>query len=197
MSDEETLNVYNAKIDDYVAIAHKAPPQNLLDFIAAVPAGGSVVDLGCGPGFSAQTMAEHGLSVEAWDLSDAMIAHAATLPGVVARKLGFDDLPGTPTYDGIYASFSLLHAPRADVPHHVATIANSLHPGGVFHLGMKLGEGEHRDGLGRRYSYFSMDELLGMLNDNDLTPVWQKQDSEMGLAGTVDPYAIIRSVKNA
>ncbi|WP_147126324.1 class I SAM-dependent methyltransferase [Shimia ponticola] len=197
MSDEETLNVYNAKIDDYVAIAHKAPPQNLLDFIAAVHPGGTVVDLGCGPGFSAQTMAEHGLKAEAWDLSDAMIAHAATLPGVRARKLGFDDLPGTGSYDGIYASFSLLHAPRADVPRHIATIAKSLRPGGVFHLGMKLGEGEHRDGLGRRYCYFSLDELLDMLTENGLTPVWQKQDAEMGLAGTIDPYAIIRSVKDA
>lgn len=196
MSDAETLNVYNAKIDDYVAIAHKAPPQNLLDFIAAVRPGGRVVDLGCGPGFSAQTMAEHGLEVEAWDLSQAMYDHAAARPGVTARLLGFDDLPQEPSFDGIYASFSLLHAPRDDVPHHIATIARALFPGGVFHIGMKLGSGQARDAIGRRYAYFSMDELLNMLTANGLTPVWQKQDSERGLAGTLDPYGIIRAVKH-
>ena len=199
MSDETTLNVYNDKIDDYVSIVQKDPPQNLLDFISAASEhapDAKVLDLGCGPGHAAKVMADHGLTVEAWDLSQAMFDHASAQPGVTARMLGFDDLPGTPTYHGIYASFSLLHAPRSDVPKHIATIAQSLFEGGVFHIGMKLGAGEQRDALGRRYCYFSMDELIGMLTRSGLTPVWQKQDREPGLAGTIDPYAIIRAVKN-
>ena len=154
LSDETTLNVYNDKIDDYVSIVQKDPPQNLLDFISAVAEhapNAKVLDLGCGPGHAAKVMADHGLTVEAWDLSQAMYDHASAQTGVTARMLGFDDLPGTPTYHGIYASFSLLHAPRSDVPNHIATIAQSLFDGGVFHIGKKLGSVEQRDALGRRY----------------------------------------------
>jgi SAM-dependent methyltransferase len=48
----------------------------------------------------------------------------------------------TDAFDGIWASFSMLHTPKAEHRTHVAAMARALRPGGYLYLGMKLGEGE-------------------------------------------------------
>lgn len=196
MSDKETLDVYSAKVADYVGMTHDVPSDNLLAFIKALPENSRALDLGCGPGHAAAVMASHGIAVEAWDLSQGMVDHASTQPGVTALLKGFDDLPATPSFGGIYANFSLLHAGREDFQRHIADIAASLVGGGVFHIGMKTGTGEHRDALGRRYTYHTLDDLMTILNSNGLTPIWHKEGREKGMAGTIDPFVLIRAVKH-
>ena len=46
---------------------------------------------------------------------------------------------------GFGASYSLLHAPRAEMPRHLAAIARALRPDGVLSLTLKEGQGEARD----------------------------------------------------
>ena len=41
----------------------------------------------------------------------------------------------------------------------IRTIFKSLKPDGLFSLGLKLGSGEKRDKIGRKYSYFEEHEL--------------------------------------
>jgi hypothetical protein len=48
----------------------------------------------------------------------------------------------TEAFDGIWASFSLLHTPKAEHSRHIGAMARALRPGGYLYLGMKLGEGE-------------------------------------------------------
>ena len=89
-------------------------------------------------------MAQAGLQVEAWDPSREMAKAAATHDGVRAHQRDFEALPDVPTYDGIYANFSLLHVPRADGIRHIHTCHKALYTGGVLHLGMKTGSGARR-----------------------------------------------------
>ena len=60
MSDDETLGVYAEQTEKYVAMMEKEASRDKVidEFIAACPKGGTVLDLGCGPGHYAQTMAE-------------------------------------------------------------------------------------------------------------------------------------------
>ena len=60
MTDAQTLAVYDVKIDDYLRLTQAPPSKSLLAFIKAIPEGGRVLDLGCGPGFAAAEMARHG-----------------------------------------------------------------------------------------------------------------------------------------
>ena len=152
MTDAQTLAVYDVKIDDYLRLTQAPPSKSLLAFIKAIPEGGRVLDLGCGPGFAAAEMARHGCNVEAIDGSAEMVAAASKHPGVIARQATFDDLPAQATYYGIYANFSLLHAKRADFNRHIQACHAALLPGGIFHLAMKLGTGAKRDALGRFYT---------------------------------------------
>lgn len=140
MTDPETIRIYDSRAADYAALTdgHTAGSPVLRDFIAACPPGGRVLDLGCGPGTAAGLMAAAGLQVDALDASAEMVALARAHPGVSARQATFDEVTGTALYDGIWASFSLLHAPRSDMPRHLAALKEALTPGGLFHIGLKL-----------------------------------------------------------
>ena len=191
-ADPETLAVYAKKADDYAALtAGDRPMPALAAFIQAVPRGGKVLDLGCGPGMSSAFMRDAGLRPDPVDASPEMIEIARDTHGLDARVATFDDLKEVDVYDGVWANFSLLHAPRADLPHHLTAIAQSMTPGGHFHIGMKTGTGERRDALGRRYTFVEVPELRGLLNAVGIEVLTEKEGSEPGLAGTVDPFVLM------
>nr|WP_254430559.1 MULTISPECIES: class I SAM-dependent methyltransferase [unclassified Ruegeria] len=186
VTDQDTIAVYDAQAEKYAQLTNKdnAADPRVSEFIAAIPAGGRVLDLGCGPGTSAALMAQAGLVVDATDASARMVELASTHPGVTARQAGFADLDAAGLYDGIWANFSLLHAARAQFPSHLAAIQNALKPRGIFFIAMKLGQGEGPDRLGRFYSYYSEDELKTYMKDAGFTVVSQRTGRGTGLDGS-------------
>nr|WP_249200456.1 class I SAM-dependent methyltransferase [Thetidibacter halocola] len=191
------MRVYDARAAEYADALGADPASNaaLSAFIAALPKGGRVLDLGCGPGTWARRMVEAGLTVEGWDASEGMIAIASRVPGLTVRQARFEDLDAEAAYDGIWANFSLLHAPRADMPEHLARIARALRPGGVLHVGLKEGTGEARDSLGRFYAYYGLDEFRDLLRDAGLRPDGARQGADKGLDGTVAPWFTLSATK--
>lgn len=194
-TDPETLAFYDRAATDYAdRFAGKGKPdQDMLAFIAELRPGGLVLDLGCGPGRSAALLREAGFAIEAMDASEGMVRTARERYGVEARLGTFDDLDAVARYDGIWANFSLLHAPRAALPRHLAAIARALRPGGVLHLGLKVGEGEERDHLGRLYVYFTPGELEGLLDAAGFDVTGRREDAMTGMAGNKDPFVILRA----
>ncbi|WP_373050544.1 class I SAM-dependent DNA methyltransferase [Thalassovita aquimarina] len=192
--DEETIRIYDARAEDYAQVtAADAPGRLLRDFITAVPTGGRVLDLGCGPGIDAGLMAQAGLQVDAVDASAEMVALADQRPGVSARQATFVDLDAEAAYHGIWANFSLLHAPRNDMPRHLAAIHRALKPGGRFHMAVKTGEGEKRDSIGRYYSYYTEPELMRLLQDAGFTATKIVHGSDKGLDGVVADWISVAS----
>lgn len=197
MSDAQTLGVYAAQADKYAKVtANQVHDPMLAAFIKAVVPGGAVLDLGCGPGIAAEQMALAGLRVTATDPVPEMVALAAQKRGVTAVLGRFDDLSATDTYDGIWANFSLLHAPRKDIPKHLSAIAHALRPNGVFHIGVKLGTGEKRDSIGRLYTYFAEAELVGMLTAAGMTVKDRTKGRDKGLDGTMADWICLRAWRN-
>lgn len=192
MSDSETLAVYDQQAEDYARLTKSdARDQQLLDFIAALPDGGKVLDLGCGPGFAAATMAQAGLRVDATDGSEEMVALAAAHDGVTAWQATFEQITGVALYDGIWANFSLLHAPRNDMPRHLAALHRAAKPGARFHIGVKTGTGERRDALGRLYTYYTKKELLTLLNTTGFTATDHRTGCAEGLDGTMADWIVV------
>jgi SAM-dependent methyltransferase len=190
--DSKTIETYDAKAQEYVNLfSTDRPSRQLRDFIAALPKGGKALDLGCGPGNSAAMMRDAGLQVAAIDASPKMVELGREKYGLDIRLGSFDDVTETAVYDGIWASFSLLHAPRADMPRHLSAIHKALKPNGILMLGMKTGTGEKRDHLGRMYTYYSRENLDNLLQTAGFTPASHFEGSEMGLAGDVEPFIII------
>ncbi|MDW3224571.1 MAG: class I SAM-dependent methyltransferase [Paracoccaceae bacterium] len=190
MSDNETLKVYGDKAAEYADMLKDVVAKDplLAAFIADIPKGGTVLDLGCGPGDFAAEMARAGLVVTAYDPVPEMVEMAAAHAGVTARQASFDDLNAENEYDGIWANFSLLHAAREDMPRHLTQIATALNPGGRFHIALKSGEGSKRDRVGRFYTYYTDSELTGLLEDAGFAVTYRATGSGKGLDGQEAPW---------
>ncbi len=187
MSDPETIRVYDNRAAEYAGLTGDATAKDpqLRAFIGALPAGGRVLDLGCGPGQAAALMAASGLQADATDASSEMVAMATAHPGVTAWQATFADIAGDDLYDGIWASFCLLHAPRSDMPRHLAALHRALKPGGTFYIGLKTGDGEKRDSIGRLYTYYQPQELDHLLKTAGFTPQNHRTGSARGLDGSM------------
>lgn len=198
MADARTIAVYNAKAKDYAQMVDAGgPDQTLRDFIAALPKGAKVLDLGCGPGGASAHMRAAGLDPDPVDASPAMIALARERFDLPARLGTFDEIEGEALYDAVWANFSLLHAPRADLPRHFASLARALRLGGLFHVGLKTGTGMARDAIDRLYTYVTVEELHRLFADAGLTVLSTREGSEKGLAGTDDPFVLCLARKPA
>lgn len=190
--DDETMAVYAAEAGRYADLTGERSPE--LDvFLGLVTPGGRILDLGCGPGHDAAVMAGRGFEVDAMDASAEMVAEAQARHGLAARVAGFDDVDAEASYDGVWASFSLLHAPKADMPGHLRRLHSALRPGGRIMVGLKTGEGERRDRLGRFYAYYTRDELVGLMEDAGFGVTSEFVGADAGLDGAVAPWIMVQA----
>ncbi|MGB0519279.1 MAG: class I SAM-dependent methyltransferase, partial [Candidatus Puniceispirillaceae bacterium] len=153
MVDRDTMAAYAANIDKYRNLVTKIGGNSRLDgFLARLSEGAEILDLGCGVGDSAVRMRDAGFAVSCTDASPDMVATANDLHGLDAVQKSFSELQEDAAYDAVWASFSLLHAPRAEMPANLVRIHRAIRPGGLFYMGLKLGAGEARDAAGRFYA---------------------------------------------
>jgi len=197
MSDPETLRVYEENAADYAALGMTDGQIASLDgFLAQVTPKGHILDIGCGPGLHAAYMQTRGFRVSAIEPAAAFRAEAISR-GIDVRAGGFDDISDTATYDGVWASFCLLHARRADLPRHITAMARALRPGGILFVGMKIGEGEARDRLGRFYTYVTDAELTAMIEATGLTITSRATGTDTGFDGTLSNHILMTARNHA
>jgi SAM-dependent methyltransferase len=196
MPDRRTIALYDAEADAYAEQSHRARRYPRLErFIDAMPADARVLDLGCGPGKWAARMVERGLEVDALDASTGMAAAAKAAHGLDVRVGTFDDVTGENLYDGIWAHYSLLHAPRDALPRHLAALARALRPDGLFLIVMKLGEGEARDSKDRLYTYYTEQDLERLLTDAGFAIVEREYGDDVGFDGSPHWYIALHARK--
>lgn len=194
MTDRQTIDTYDAQAGAYADLTRRdRPDPQLLDFIACLPAGGHVLDLGCGPAAASVDMRRAGLQVDPVDASSEMVRLANDTHKIGARQATFEQIDAIDTYDGVWANFSLLHARIADFPRHLEALHRALKPSGHFHIGMKLGSGESRDRLGRYYSYYSRHDLKRHLTGAGFTVLAVSTGEGKGLSGEVAPWVAMLS----
>lgn len=151
--DDETLEFYRRNAQAYAGWA-KAPSTRLKGFLALLPPGGFVLELGCGAGNHSAVMLADGFVVRATDGSPEMAEIASRRLGQRVDAMRFDELDAHDAYDGVWASACLLHVPRDELTGVLARIHRALKTDGVFYASFKIGEGcDGRDNLGRYYNY--------------------------------------------
>lgn len=190
--DAKTIEVYDARAAEYARQNKYLEGRNgLLAFCEALPKGAHVLDLGCGPGHYAAFFANRGCLVDAVDASLEMVRLADQHEGVSARRASFDDISRVEVYDGIWANFSLLHAPRADFPRHLAALHRACKPAARFHIGMKLGSNAARDTIDRMYTYYTEDDLLTHLMTADFKIDHCEYGNGPGLSGELSDWIMV------
>lgn len=190
--DATTINVYDSKVTEYQNLSiDVVQDRRLKQFANTLPKNATVLDYGCGPGEAAAYFAERGMHAHAFDASTEMVALARRHSLVKVWQAGFHDFNAVDTYDGVWASFSLLHAPRSDMRGLLVTINKSLKANGKFCISVKLGSGEARDALGRLYTYYQHEELEVLLATAGFTWESHLNGSSKGLDGSTSDWISI------
>lgn len=111
-------------------------------FLARVPAGGLILDAGCGSGRDSKALLAAGYRVEAFDASPELARLASEYLGRAVAVRRCQEVNEQAKYDGIWACASLLHLREAEIPDALCRLCTALRPGGTLYLSFKLGEGE-------------------------------------------------------
>jgi SAM-dependent methyltransferase len=156
--DDDTLQFYRRNAEAYAGWA-KAPSARLRGFLALLPPGGSILELGCGAGNHSAEMLAAGFAVRATDGSPEMAEVASRRLGRPVETMLFHELDAQQAYDGVWASACLLHVPRDELLGILGRVRAALKPEGLFYASFKVGEGDGRDKLGRYYNYPSREWL--------------------------------------
>ncbi|MFT3783722.1 MAG: class I SAM-dependent methyltransferase [Nibricoccus sp.] len=149
-------------------------------FTSLIPAGGRILDAGCGVGRDAVWFARHGFQVLAIDASPAMVDIARS-QGVDAQKILFEEMVFDGEFDAVWACASLLHVPHSEISDVLARIHRALKSHGVLYISVKEGVGEGVAEDGRFFSYFSIDEMGALLADHGrfgVVKVWANESPE-------------------
>ena len=192
--DNITIDIYNKNAAKYANLEiDKVSLKAYREFSSLLPKNGIVLDYGCGPGYFSKKFLADGFQVNAFDASEKMI-EIASMETRVNWWLGdFKSFRATTLYDGIWANFSLLHAPKKEIFQLIRTIFKSLKPRGLFSLGLKLGIGEKRDKIGRKYSYFEEQEIRSMLSNEGFYHISHHLGEAKGLDGESANFIIMIS----
>jgi SAM-dependent methyltransferase len=171
-----TVRAYDDFAEEYAAGHAELPPviaTAVARLAALLPAGSRVLEIGSAGGRDAEALEAAGLVVRRTDITPGFVrmleqsGHRADVVDPLTDDLSDPAAPGTP-YDAVWASASLLHVDRDDLPVVLRRLAEATRPGGLLHLSLKEGEGEgwstHGDvGAPRRFTYWHEDALRDVL----------------------------------
>jgi 2-polyprenyl-3-methyl-5-hydroxy-6-metoxy-1,4-benzoquinol methylase len=148
-----------------------------------VPAGGTVLEVGSGPGWDADFVEAQGVSVRRTDVTRAFIDLQDERGKEVERLDVTSDELGGP-YDAVLALAVLQHVDRAQLPAVLGRVAAALKPGGVFLLSIREGDGEQWEVGDSGNPYFTVlwrePDLCDLLEDAGFGLDWRSwgEDSE-------------------
>lgn len=157
--DEATLQFYRGNAEAYARRTFTSRQARLMAFLAQLPPGASILELGCGAGGDTAEMLARGFAVRPTDGSPEMADVASKHLGRTVETLLFHDLDEVEAYDAVWANACLLHVPRPELADVLARIWRALKAEGVFYASYKEGEADGRDTLDRYYNYPSQDWL--------------------------------------
>lgn len=157
-ADSATLRFYAEQAPEYHARCQAGINCDLGGWLDRLPPGAEILELGCGAGRDAAEMLRRGFRVEPTDGVPAMAALAEQRLGRPVRVLRFAELDAHTRYDAVYASYSLLHVPRAALADVLQRVWRALRPGGWHMATYKSGGAAGRDDLGRYFNYLSREQ---------------------------------------
>jgi len=193
--DHKTLSFYEQQAPAYASRYKNPNARHLEAFLALMPPGGSILELGCGAGADSEFMLFRGFRVRPTDGTPEMAQAAAQRLGMPVETLLFTDLDEENTCDGIWASACLLHVPRESLSVILARIHAALKTGGAFYASFKAGDKEGRDQFDRYYNYPSEHLLRQWYAASGWVNVLIETDMGSGYDGKPTEWLYVTAIK--
>jgi ubiquinone/menaquinone biosynthesis C-methylase UbiE len=138
---EETYDRGSRDYGDYFKTPHQFIEPERQQFVQQLSAGSKILDCGCGPGMDAEKFSQLGYNVTAIDLSERFVSltkervQTATVKKMDMRHLEFPQA----SFDGLWASFSLLHIRASDIEQTLSGFRIVLRPHGLLFAAVHRG----------------------------------------------------------
>lgn len=140
-------NYYNENAKDFFeGTAYVDMSHQYKDFLASIPKGGKILDVGCGSGRDSRLFKSDGYEVVAIDGSVELCKLASKHIEQDVIHMQFQEIDFPPIFDGVWACASLLHVPSYELKEVLKRIKNSLKPEGIMYTSFKYGDFEGERG---------------------------------------------------
>jgi SAM-dependent methyltransferase len=165
---DATLAAYQHGAAQYLQARRKPGPAltAFLDRLAALTAGGNVLEIGSGPGWDADYLEARGVRVTRTDATQAFVDQQRAA-GHDARLLDVRWDPLGHPYQAVLANAVLLHLPRPQFVDAVQRARQAVVPGGTLAVTLKEGDGarwtHEKLPMPRHFTYWREPELRAAL----------------------------------
>lgn len=148
----KTIDYYNKHAEEFTASTFEVDMESLYQpFLAELPEGTRIFDVGCGSGRDTLAFKNKGYQVDAIDYSEELVKKASRLTGIPIKLKSFYEIDDYEAYDGIWACASLLHCERNHLKEVIGKLVSALKPNGVLYMSFKYGNGD-RQKEGRQFT---------------------------------------------
>ena len=142
-----TLGYYNKNAEAFIkGTVHSDMSYCYHMFLKYLTPGQSILDLGCGSGRDSKFFLNLGFEVVAIDGSEEICKQASDYIGKEVICKRFEDITYENEFDGIWASASLLHVRRDELPGLMKLLSKALKKNGYLYASFKYGVGERMAG---------------------------------------------------
>jgi len=169
-----TIDSYNKTAEEYYKIvtSFEILPE-LEEFMNLLNPNDKILDLGCGPGHHSRIFSEKNFQVTGVDLSPEMIAIAEKeVSKTIFKVMDILDLDfKNKSFEGIWASASLLHIPKKNIKSVLRKLSVILTKKGILYLSLKRGEfskiikDDRYGGVDKFYVFYQLEEIVNILNE--------------------------------
>lgn len=171
----KTIDYYNKHAEEFTASTFEVDMESLYrPFLAELPGGTRILDVGCGSGRDTLAFKNKGYHVDAIDYSEELVKKATRLTGIPIKLQSFYEIDADEAYGGIWACASLLHCERNRLPEVLEKMLRALKPKGVLYMSFKYGNSD-REKEGRQFTDLNEAQaeiLLGQLENVQQIRQW-------------------------
>lgn len=163
----KTIDYYNKYAEEFTASTFEVDMESLYQpFLAELPEGARILDVGCGSGRDTLAFKNKGYQVDAIDYSEELVKKATRLTGIPIKLKSFYEVDDYEAYDGIWACASLLHCERSRLAEVLEKMVQALKPNGVIYMSFKYGDSD-RDQDGRQFTDLDENQAEALLEQFD------------------------------
>ena len=163
----KTIDYYNKHAEEFTASTFEVDMESLYrPFLAELPGGARILDVGCGSGRDTLAFKNKGYQVDAIDYSEELVKKATQLTGIPVRLQSFYEIDADQAYDGIWACASLLHCERTRLKEVIGKLLSALKPNGMLYMSFKYGNGD-RQKDGRQFTDLGEVQAKALLGQFD------------------------------